>query len=799
MSAQSRFPPPLSSAKVWFTVSGVAAALGLAALVAVFILVRQLESELPGTEGLKQVPLDVPLRVYSADGKLMGEFGIERRKPLTYDRFPPQLIEAFLASEDDRFFDHPGFDWQGLLRAGGKLVATGEKAQGGSTITMQLARNLFLTRDKTFKRKLKEILMALRIERELNKEEILTLYLNQIYLGHRAYGAAAGALVYFGKSVDALSVSEMAVLAGLPKAPSRDNPLTAPERALERRNYVLRRMYELNMLEKADYEAALAEPIVTSEGPAADTQQEADYVSEMVRAEMVSRHGDLAYTNGYQVTTTINSQWQDAANRSLRRGLLAYDQRHGWRGATERYPGEDLGDAPALDQFLELQRPAGGLVPAVVLATKPGQLQLQTRKYGRLSLDGEALAWAQKGRKQALGRPGDVLYLAYTGDEKSPWRIAQLPQTQSALVALNPETGAIEALVGGFEFWRNKFNRAVQAQRQPGSAFKPFLYSAALEHGFTAASLINDAPIVFEEAGMGKAWRPENYNGKFYGPTRLRMALTRSQNLVSVRLLMALGVDRLIAHAEKFGLPKARMPRNYSISLGTATFSPLELAAGYGVFANGGYRVQPYFISEIRNYKGEMLEQVQPKRACDKCPPEQRAERAISAPNAFIMTSMMQDVIQRGTATAAKKLERTDLAGKTGTTNDFIDAWFAGYNARLVTVVWVGNDQLQSLGEKETGAKAALPIWTEFMGAVLGGSAPAIQPQPQGVVAVRIDPGSGQAVDSEYPDSRYEWFMTNPPNAERALASAPSAGGAGRVTAPPRSEESLQQTLENLF
>ena len=786
----------------WLLGSG--GALLLVTALVVYGLLRYLDSQLPDTAGLGQVPLDVPLRVYSADGKLLGEFGVERRAPLAYAAIPPQLINAFLAAEDDRFFEHPGFDWQGLSRAAVRLLVTGEKTQGGSTITMQLARNLFLTREKTFARKFKEILLALRIERELSKEQILELYLNQIYLGHRAYGAAAAAQIYFGRKVEELSLSQMALLAGLPKAPSRDNPITAPERALERRNYVLRRMHDLRMIDEPQYQAALAEPLITRAEVKKELQLEADYVAEMVRAEMVDRYGELAYTSGYRVTTTVSSGRQAAANHALRRGLLAYDQRHGWRRPDVKFEGEDLTDTAALNAFLETLPRAGGLVPAVVLASRPQALTAYTRKYGAVTLEGAALAWAQpKDKPRRLAQPGDVVRLAYTGDQQAPWKLAQVPRTQAALVALDPNTGAIEALVGGFEFERNKFNRAIQAQRQPGSSFKPFLYSAALEHGYTAASMVNDAPIVFEEAGMEKAWRPTNYTGKFYGPTRLREGLAQSRNLVSVRLLMALGVDRLREHAARFALPKERMARNYSIALGTAVFTPLEMARAYAVFANGGFLVEPYLIAEIRDLAGGLIFQAKPLRACTVCGAEEQAPRAISAQNAYIMTSMMQDVINRGTATTAKRLERTDLAGKTGTTNDFIDAWFAGYNAALTTVTWVGNDQLQSLGDKETGAKAALPIWMDFMAAALHGTPPAQQAQPAGIVAMLINPRTGRPTDSETEGAVYEIFMT-----ERSKPVTVAQDDEPEELAPPApprpeiaeaSEEAIQNAVENLF
>jgi penicillin-binding protein 1A len=722
---------------------------------------------LPDAAELQRVQLNVPLRIYTRDGVMIGEYGSERRAPMAYADLPERLIQAFLAAEDDRFFEHPGFDYRGLLRAALNLAVTGEKTQGGSTITMQLARNFFLGSERTYTRKLKEILLATKIESEFSKEKILELYLNKIYLGNHAYGVGAAAQIYYGREVKDLSLGQMAMIAGLPKAPSRFNPVADPERARLRRDYVLRRMYDLGYIEKAELDQALQEPIrvqIRLRGP---SLVEADYVSEMVRAEMVSRFGERAYTDGYSVMTTITTSRQQAANRALREALLEYERRHGYRGAEGRLDLDDHGDEAALDEALADRRMVAGLLPAVVL--EPGDtVKLHVRSRGKVLLGSAGYAWAGPGTGRRFKR-GDIVRVIAGDKEEVPWQLAQWPRVQGALVALDPRNGSLEALVGGFDFQASKFNRAVQALRQPGSAFKPLVYAAALEKGFTPASIINDAPVVFDAPGMPEAWRPENYSGKFYGPTRLREALTYSRNLVTIRLLMAIGADYGHAYALRFGLPRERVPRDLSMSLGTATLTPLELARAYAVFANGGFLVQPYYIDQIKGADGHVLFQAEPKAACLDCA-EPPLPRVISPQTAYLMTSMMRDVIERGTATAAKSLNRSDLAGKTGTTNDVNDAWFSGYNADLVATCWVGFDQLQSLGKQETGGRAALPMWIRFMGEVLKDSPPAELPRPDGLVTVRINRGSGLQDSSTSGDAIFETFPE-----ERV----PGAGGSG--------------------
>ncbi len=739
---------------------------------------------LPDAAELQQVQLNVPLRIYTSDGVMIGEYGSERRAPMAFDELPETLIQAFLAAEDDRFFEHPGFDIRGLLRAAVNLAATGEKSQGGSTITMQLARNFFLGSERTYTRKLKEILLATKIEREFSKEKILELYLNKIYLGNHAYGVGAAAQIYYGREVKDLTLGQMAMIAGLPKAPSRYNPVADPERARVRRDYILRRMYDLDYVEKSDLDQALKEPIrvqIRLQGP---SLVEADYVSEMVRAEMVSRFGERAYTDGYSVTTTITSERQRAANRALRDALLEYEQRHGFRGPEDKLDLDELEGDDALDEALSGYRSVGGLLPAVVLQGGDS-VKLHVRGRGSVILGNKGYAWAGPGTGQRL-KPGDVVRVIAEdkAEGEVSWRLSQWPKVQGALVALDPHDGSLEALVGGFDFQSSKFNRAVQALRQPGSAFKPIVYAAALEKGFTPASIINDAPVVFDEPGMENAWRPENYGGKFYGPTRLREALTYSRNLVTIRLLMAIGASYGHDFALRFGLPADRVPRDLSMSLGTATLSPLEIARAYAVFANGGFLVQPFYIEEIKGGDGKSLFKAEPKTACLDCP-EPPLPRVASPQTIYLMNSMLHDVIERGTATAAKSLNRTDLAGKTGTTNDVMDAWFSGYNANLVASCWVGFDQLKTLGAKETGGRAALPMWIRFMGDVLKDSPPAELPRPDGLVTVRVNRSTGLQDSSTSGDAIFETFPEERVPGVGAGSSegpntAPATGG-GRV------------------
>ncbi|MFN2308255.1 MAG: penicillin-binding protein 1A [Gammaproteobacteria bacterium] len=733
--------------------------------------------ELPSLEALRDIQLQVPLRVYTRDRQLIAEFGEKRRLPVTIDEVPEVMVQAFLAAEDDRFFQHPGVDYQGLLRAGIELVRTGEKRQGGSTITMQVARNYFLTRDKTYLRKLTEILLALKIERELGKREILELYLNKIYLGQRAYGVGAAAQVYYGSTLEALSVAQHAMIAGLPKAPSLYNPVTDPRRALVRRNYILGRMRDLGYIDAASYAQAIAE-VDRARVHAAAIEVEAPYVAEMVRAELIRQYGEAIYEQGLQVHTTLSGRHQTAANAALRAGLLDYDRRHGYRGPERQVELPAGADAETAAALLRNERTLGGLQPAIVIEVEAQACRVVLRDGRTLRLDWDGLSWARRyqsaNQRGAVPKAaaevvavGDLVRVAPdSAPDSEGWRLAQLPAVEGALVSLDPADGAVQALVGGFDFQRSKFNRAVQANRQPGSSFKPFVYSAALELGFTTASVLNDAPVVFDDSSLERAWRPENYSGRFYGPTRLREALVHSRNLVSIRLLQAAGVRPAREHVLRFGLRPESVPAELSMSLGSGTLTPLEITRAYAVFANGGQGVEPYFIERIVDSSGKLLFEAQPLRACRDCAPDQPpvdgapgpAPRVITAQNAWLMTSMMQDVIRRGTGQKARELGRNDLAGKTGTTNEQRDAWFCGYSPTLVASAWIGFDGLAPLGARETGGNAALPIWMDYMRPALDGVPVAQLPAPEGLVTVRIDPHDGLLAGAGQADAVFEVF-----------------------------------------
>lgn len=752
--------PPRAAKVLLALAAGLAAAAVLGAI-AVAIAYLYFGPQLPEAGEIGEAKLNEPLRIYTADGVLIGEFGTERRLPRTIDEIPRQLIQAFLAAEDDRFYQHPGVDYQGILRAVWHLALTGEKTQGGSTITMQLARNLYLSRERTYTRKIKEIFLALRMEAKLTKSEILELYLNKIYLGNRAYGVGAAAQVYYGKPLAELNLSECATIAGLPKAPSHYNPAANPERAGARRDYVLGRMLVLGMIDQDQYQRALAEPVEVVEKQT-DERYSAHYVAEMARQEMLDRYGEAAYIGGYKVVTTIDSERQRIANRALRRALLAYDRRHEWRGAEARLDEPTLTSDEALDTALAERPAAGGLVSAAVLKAGDDEALLYTERYGRVTLDRDAVAWLEKKQPLAgLLARGDVVRLSRTGDD-APWALAQIPAVQGALVALNPANGGVEALVGGFDFDLSKFNRAVQARRQPGSAFKPLLYSAALDNGFTAASVLNDAPVVFDDPNLDETWRPENYSGRIHGPTRLREALIHSRNLVSIRLLRAVGINTAVSYISRtFRMPAERMPRDLSLSLGSASFTPVEMAQAYAVFANGGFRVDPHVVSEVRDNAGEVVYKAEPPVVCrEECADSEapRALRTADPANIYLMDSMMHDVIRHGTGRGALVLGRDDLGGKTGTTNEQRDAWFSGYNHALVTVSWVGFDQLEPLGSGETGARAALPMWIDFMRGALRGVPEKNLSRPPGVTTVRIDPVTGELAGGGQAGAIFETF-----------------------------------------
>jgi penicillin-binding protein 1A len=760
-----------------------------------------LSPTLPSVDSLRRIQLQIPLRVYSSDGKLIAEFGEMRRSPVRFADIPPDFIQALLAAEDDNFANHYGVDLTSLMRAATQLLKTGHIQTGGSTITMQVAKNYFLTSERSFSRKINEILLALQIERELSKNEILELYVNKIYLGNRAYGIEAAAQVYYGKSIRELSLAQMAMIAGLPKAPSRFNPLVNPTRSKERRDWILGRMYKLGRIDEARYQLAINEPIDASYH-VPTPELAAPYVAEMARAEMVGRYGSDAYTEGFRVTTTVPSNLQEAANTALREGLIEYDQRHGYRGPETRLPGMTR---ETWLQELAKQKSLGGLEPAIVTQVEKSGILVLTRNGQEEAVGWDTMKWARPFlNTNSLGpRPQQPADVTQVGDlvrvQRQPdgsLRFVQLPAAQSALVSLDPENGAIRALVGGFSFEQSNYNRAAQAKRQPGSSFKPFLYAAALDNGFTAASLVNDAPIVFQEAGMEEAWRPKNDNNTFLGPIRLREALYKSRNLVSIRVLQAVGIDYALNYVSRFGFNKDDLPRNLSLALGTANLTPLEIAGGWSVFANGGYKVQPYLIERIESRDGKSLFVANPPRvpqgeeqpettaqssaapdtllaSVDTSTPQSQspavAERIVDPRTTYILNSMLQDVIKRGTGRRALAMGRTDIAGKTGTTNESKDSWFSGYNADLVTTVWAGFDQPESLGRHEYGGTVALPIWMNYMSAALKDKPPHVQAEPAGLLTLRIDPLSGRAASPGMPDAFFELFKsedTPPPMSE---------------------------------
>lgn len=795
----------------------------IAALLAVLGLYLHIEPQLPAVDALREAKYQIPLSVYSRDGKLIAQFGDKKRTPISVDATPEKLIQAILSAEDDRFFDHPGVDYQGLLRAAFKFLRTGEKRQGGSTITMQVARNFFLSSEKTFLRKLKEIFLALKIERGLGKREILGLYLNKIYLGHHAYGVGAAAQIYFGKPLLELSLSQFALLAGLPKAPSSYNPFTAPDKALARRNYVLQRMHKLHFITDEALQTALAAPIKVEFTPST-IELNAPYVAEMVRNQMVERYGEDAYVNGYKVYTTLDSHLQTTAERSLRLALHEYDERHGYRGALDHL------EQPSLEQIeekLKTLEKTGDTQPGVVVAVADKSARVQLDKNTAVDLAWEELKWAHRqlsddrigaaprSAKEIL-RVGDVvrvrtvdalrpsIHQEGSGQTLRPgsgqaWALTQIPNVEGALVALAPDDGAVMALEGGFDFFRSKYNRAVQAHRQPGSSFKPIVYAMALEQGYTTASLLNDAPFVLSNPWQDKEWRPHNYSGKFLGPIRLREALIHSTNLASVRLLNDIGIDKVIEAAGRFGLPKEQLPPGLSLALGSGSATPLQMTRVYAVFANGGFLIKPYFIQRVETPEGAIQFQAAPLHACRTCAATAAdstddgingAPRIISPQIHYLMNSLLQDVIRRGTARKALELKRNDIAGKTGTTNEQKDAWFNGYTPAMVAVTWIGFDSSQPLGHGETGGHSALPMWIHFMQEALNNVPERQFPQPTGIVSVKINPETGLQAQSDDPDAISELFQQNalPPS---EASDQPDEGGDGA----PSTDELGMETL----
>ncbi|WP_295802544.1 penicillin-binding protein 1A [uncultured Microbulbifer sp.] len=879
---------------LWLAFAGAAA--GAMAFSSIYMY---LKPGLPSVETLRDVRLQTPLRIYSADMKLIGEFGEKRRSPITIEQTPDMFIKAILAAEDDSFYSHSGVSIKGLMRAARQLVASGSIQSGGSTLTMQVARNFFLSREQRFIRKFNEILLSLQIEQELSKDEILALYINKIFLGNRAYGFQAAAHVYYGKDINELSLAQWAMMAGLPKAPSTYNPIANPSRALVRRNWILKRMLDLGYIDQDDYKNSITAP-VTARYHGRDLDLNAPYVAEMARKEAVDLFGDAAYTDGYQVITTVDSRLQDSAREALQKGLETYDSRHGYRGPEQRLDPELLSDSDQLVDLLHEIPVLGGLEPAVVTAVAPQSLSVQLRDRRVVEIPwehglgdirpyiSENARGARLQSAEEMFAPGDVIRLrrvlvsadevaaelaqqqeqaAESGgaEERDPfadpselaaqqeelpvpqareeWHLTQVPAAQSALVSLAPEDGAIRALVGGYDFQQSHFNRVTQAARQPGSNFKPFIYSSAIEKGYTAASIINDAPIIFEETNLKDVWRPENSSGDFLGPIRLRQALYLSKNLVSIRLLQALGIDYALDFVENFGFDRSKLARNLTIALGSSALTPLEIARGYAAFANGGFRVEPYLVDQVMDVNGEVVYKALPLTVCRDCPEvgsevqpqaepidlaavqheavavseeeeplelrtlpvaplhagEQarpRAPRAISAETAYIMDSMLKDVIKKGTGRKALAMKRGDIAGKTGTTNGPRDAWFSGYSPHLATSVWVGFDSNSELGKTEYGGSAALPIWIDFMNTALAGLPERHLPQPDGIVTMRIDPRTGLRTSR---GGIFEIFRANRIPGRATYGNYPSIYSNGAADTPSENEQAQEALPEELF
>jgi penicillin-binding protein 1A len=718
---------------------------------------------LPSLDALTDYRPKIPLRIYSAEGTLLSEFGEERRALVKISEVPEVMKNAILAAEDDRFYQHGGVDYMGVLRAAISNLSSGGAKQGASTITMQVARNFFLSKEKTLSRKFNEVLLTFKIEHSLSKDEILQLYINQIYLGQRAYGFAAAAHVYFGKAIGQLTIPEAAMLAGLPKAPSSFNPVVNPKRAKLRQLYVLRRMHELHYIDDEQFKSAQLQPINTIHSNQ-EFGVKADYLSEMVRQIVYEKYQDDAYTQGFKVYTTIRQQDQMAAYKAVRKGVMDYDRRNGYRGP-EGFV--NLNNASLsneqLDEALQDSDDNDDLVPAVVLAASPSLIRAYCKEGETVEISGDGLLFAQPAlnKKVALNQrinPGSIIRLQK--NDKGAWQVSQLPQVEAAFVSGSPRDGAIFSLVGGFDFNRNQFNHITQAWRQPGSSFKPFVYSAALEKGFTPATVINDAPLVFDAEQTGsEPWEPKNYDGKFEGPMRMRQALIKSKNMVSIRILQSITPQYAKDYITKFGFDEAKIPAFLTMALGAGSATPLQMLAGYSIFANGGFSVTPYFIQRIEDARGTVLSKAAPEAVGNG------AKQVIDVRNAFTMVNMMQDVVKHGTAIRAMQLGRDDLAGKTGTTNDSIDAWFCGFQQTVVGISWIGFDQPRSLGDKETGGGAALPMWISYMEKVLRDVPQAEYVMPENMVAMHINDDG--LLDDKSPRIEY-FYQENVPTGQAA-------------------------------
>lgn len=736
----------------------------------------------PRIESVLDLKLQTPLRIFSADGLLIGEFGETRRQPLPYKELPDLFVKAVISAEDERFFTHAGVDANGLLRAAYELAKTGRIQSGGSTITMQLARNFFLSSEKSFVRKLNEILLSVQLERTLSKEQIFELYANKIFLGNRAYGVQSAAYIYYGKPLNELTIAQWAMLAGLPKAPSKYNPIVNPERAQIRRNWILGRMLKLGFIDQAQYDASIKE-VEVARYHGLKTDMDAPYIAEMARQFAIEKFGEEAYTKGYSIHTTVRSDMQKAAQEAVWKGVLEYDYRHGYRGA-EKHLTPIEGMETRAYYLAELQHNhtnIGDLIPAVILKVENKRLTLLLRDNTE-----RELAWSDSVQKRLrpyqnedyfgkapnnfsqVFRIGDVIRVRKLDEDAL--ELDQVPKAQGSLVSLDSNTGALIALAGGTDFRISKFNRATQAYRQPGSAFKPFIYLAALERNMTPATLINDAPIVFQEAGMKEAWKPENASSKYLGPVRMRRALTSSINTVSIRLLQTIGVRTFIRGLDRFGFDNEKFSPNLSLALGTHGITPLELTEGLTAFANGGYRVEPYFVDRIEDANGQVVYQPVIYKVCETCEetaadpesPILPAKRIIDAQNAYIMDDMLKDVVRFGTGRQALTLNRTDIAGKTGTTNGPTDVWFTGYSPAVTTTAWIGFDDNSKVGKKEYGGTAALPMWIRFMEYALKEQPVVERAMPAGLTVARIDPDTGQRLGAGRSDGIFELFRGNP-------------------------------------
>jgi penicillin-binding protein 1A len=835
-------PSPLRWLRAVFLGIAGLVLLGVFALACVFVY---LAPGLPTAQNAQAVPLSV----YDRSGRLISQIGEERRVPVTYEQIPEMVRNAVLAAEDDRFFEHHGFDWMGITRAVVSNVASADATgQGGSTITQQAARNMFLTLDQTPRRKASEVFVTFRMERDLSKEEILAIYLNVALFGHRSYGIAAAAQTYYGKRLDQLTVGQAATLVGLLPAPSKYNPISNPRAAKVRRDYVLGRMLKLGYIDEATATAAGREPVETREyAPLVDV--EAPYVAEMARQEVEKRFGPTAVNKGYKVVTTIDGRLQAAANRAQRIGLITYDRRYGYRGRLGKVRLPSGATASALDELLEKFEAVGLLQTAVVTKVGDRGAQVHIRGGSTAKIEWDGLSWAtgSSGKATNVLSVGDVIHVVT--DKRGKAELAQLPRAQAALVALDPVDGAIVSLVGGFDFHHNNFNRAVQARRQPGSGFKPFVYSAALDHGFTPASTFLDAPLVIDCEDNEACWNPQNSGGGYSGMLiRMRPALMRSLNSVSSRLLQQVGVQEAIEHAEKFGFRKDSLPRNLTLVLGTQVASPLEIATGYATFANGGFKIEPYFISRIEDATGKVVFEAKPKIACLECEPSPTADvvaevaveaannapqeaepstapdavavqgpavptsfgppprireveappalrdlardqgglgylpadrlapRVISAQNAWLMSDILHDATVSGTAQrSSRELKRADLAGKTGTSQDYRDNWFNGFTRHIVASVWVGFDDDKTLGSGEEGSKNALPIWIDFMREALANVPESRLERPGGLIDLRVSTSTGMLTDQSDPTAVFETFMVE------HLPSATDGGVPGTV------------------